>query len=362
VKVPPDADGPVYARHNHCPALTVCPNGDLLAIWYSTRREPGRELGIVGSRLRHDASEWEDAAPFWDAADRNDHASALHWDGQEALYHFNGLSTDATWRKLALILRTSTDNGATWSKARLINPNHGLRNMPIANVFATRAGAIVLPCDAVTGGAGGSVVHVSRDNGATWSEQSGGRRLARYEAGAAGPAIAGIHACAAELDDGRLLAFGRGDNIGGFMPASVSEDLGRTWTYSASPFPPISGGQRPVLLRLDEGPLFFASFTPGMDVQDAAGKERRITGLFAALSFDEGETWPVRKLISDYRPDHEMDGGGNTRRFIMGPEKGEPRGYLVVRQTPDGVIHLLSSALHYRFNTAWLREAMPPAP
>ena len=361
VKVPPGANGPMYARHNHCPALTACPNGDLLAIWYSTRTEPGRELAIVAARLRHGSTEWEPAAPFWDAADRNDHASALLWDNKETLYHFNGLSTDGTWDKLALILRTSTDNGATWSKARLINAEHGRRNMPIAGVFQTRSGAIVLPCDAVTGGEGGSVVHVSLDNGRTWSEQSAGASRPRYELGSSGPRIAGIHAGVVELNDASLFALGRGDSIGGCMPMSQSKDLGKTWTYSASPFPPIGGGQRLVLRRLQEGPLLFISFAQSMTVTDAAGADRTVSGMFGALSFDDAKTWPVRRLITDDGPPRQMHGGGNTRDFVLGPDTAEPRGYLACVQTPDRVIHLISSALHYRFNLAWLQQPMPPA-
>ena len=37
---------------------------------------------------------------------------------------------------------------------------------------------------------------------------------------------------------------GPGHNIDERMPQSLSTNLGRTWTYSASPFPPIGGGQR----------------------------------------------------------------------------------------------------------------------
>ncbi len=51
VRAPSPADCPAYNRHNHCPALVNCPNGDLLAIWYTCRDEPGRELAIVASRL-----------------------------------------------------------------------------------------------------------------------------------------------------------------------------------------------------------------------------------------------------------------------------------------------------------------------
>ena len=77
------------------------------------------------------------------------------------------------------------------------------------------------------------------------------------------------------------------------MPRSISSDLGQSWSSSASPFPPIGGGQRLILLRLREGPLLFASYAPEMIVTDASGTERPVSGLFSAVSFDEGETWPA---------------------------------------------------------------------
>ena len=107
------------------------------------------------------------------------------------------------------------------------------------------------------------------------------------------------------------------------MPKSLSSDGGRTWQYSASPFPPVSGGQRCVLLRLQEGPIFLASFTGDrreltpMPIVDASGAERLVTGLFGALSYDDGETWEHIRLISDDGEDREietMDG----RLFTIG--------------------------------------------
>jgi hypothetical protein len=144
------------------------------------------------------------------------------------------------------------------------------------------------------------------------------------------------------------MALGRGDNVDGKMPKSISADMGKTWTYSATEFPPISGGQRLVLLRLKEGPLFFASFTPK-------------SGLFGALSFDEGETWPVKRIITDGLPDHQverMDG----RLFTMGPASAEPSGYMSVCQTADDVIQLITSREHYAFNVAWLKAVGGTAP
>ena len=360
VHAPEPATCPVFNRHNHCPAIVNCPNGDLLAIWYTCHDEPGRELGIVASRLPYGTDQWQPASPFWDAPDRNDHASALWVDEQGTLYHFNGLSAAATWGSLATIVRTSTDNGATWSKARLIMPEHGLHHMPIESIIRTRSGAILVPCDAVTGGDGGSAMLVSRDDGETWSDPGEGRLAPRFEAGVSGAWIAGIHAGFVELVDGGILAFGRGNSIGGRMPQSVTDDLGQNWTYSASPFAPLGSGQRLVVLRLHEGPILLCSFAKEVHFRDAAGNDRVGSGLFAALSDDEGKAWQVPRLITDDGPDREVDGGGNTGRFTLGANSAEPRGYMSICQAANGVIHLISSKQHYEFNLAWLRS-QPPA-
>jgi len=361
VHIAPDADGPVFARHNHCPAIVPCPNGDLLAIWYSCRSEPGRELAIVASRLRRGADRWEPAEPFWNTPDRNDHASALWFDGKKTIYHFNGLSAAATWGSLATIMRTSTDSGATWSGARLIMPEHGRHHMPVESVIRTLKGVILVPCDAVTGGSGGTAVLLSRDEGRTWVDPGQGREQPDFQNGGPGAWIAGIHAGVVQLKDGRLMAFGRGDTIDGHMPMSLSDDQGKTWTYRASPFPPIGGGQRLVVTRLAEGPIFFASFGKNVPFTDTQGEERRGSGLFGALSYDEGQTWKIQRLITDDGPERTIDGGGNTRRFQMGPNSAEPRGYMSICQTPDGVIHLISSKQHYAFNLKWLTTPAPAA-
>lgn len=137
--------------------------------------------------------------------------------------------------------------------------------------------------------------------------------------------------------------------------------MGKTWTYSASPFPPIGGGQRPVLMRLREGPLFFASFAKEMTIRDAASRERTVTGLFAALSYDDGETWPRIRLVSDDGPDRLIE-GTDGRLVTMGLGSAEPRGYLSVCQTADGVVQLISSRQHYAFNLKWLETPSPPIP
>jgi formylglycine-generating enzyme required for sulfatase activity len=345
VIIPEDANGPIFPNHNHVPNIVQCVNGDLLAIWYTCVSESRRELAIVASRLRYGLSKWERATMFWDQPDRNDHTPALWCDADGLVYHFNGFAATATWGSLAVIMRTSEYNGASWSKARIILPEHNIRQMPIESIFRTRDGQILLPCDAVTGGSGGTAIYLSSDNGRSWKDPGG--------------TIAGIHACVAQLRDGRLMAFGRGDNIDGMMPVSISDDMGRFWHRRASVFQPVGGGQRPVMLRLKEGPLCLAAFCRDMMIVDASGGERPVSGLFAAVSYDDGVTWPHMRLVSHDGADttvETMDG----REFKLGFGTAEPRGYLSICQGADGLVHVISSRQHYSFNLKWL-ETPPPA-
>ena len=350
VKIPKTQFGPIFGRHNHCPAIAECPNGDLLAVWYSTMTERGREITVAGSRLRRGQKEWEPASLFWDPPDRNDSALALWYDGDKTLYHFNSLSVAATWGPLAVVMRTSTDSGATWSKGRLIVPEHHGRRQVIG-FFRTRQGHFVLHCDATPSGSGGTALHISKDRGKTWHDPGG--------------TIAGIHAGVAETTDGRLIAFGRGDEIKNKrgverMPMSISADLGKTWEYFPSPFTGVGGGQKPVLKRLKEGPLLLCAYgnesPEPVQITDSAGKKHTINGLYAAVSYDDGRTWPHIRVVADRaRKIKAMNG----REGEISPIQGERKGYLAATQARDGVIHLISSRQHYAFNLKWLQTPTP---
>ena len=67
-------------------------------------------------------------------------------------------------------------------------------------------------------------------------------------------------------------------------------------------------------------------------------------GLYAAISYDEGKTWPDRRLLA---PE-----GKNT---------ADGYGYLAITQTRDQSIQLITSKDHYIFNLAWLKQ-LPSAP
>ena len=361
--------GTPFFKHNHQPALTWCDNGDLLAVWFSTNEEKGREMVVLSSRLRAGSCEWEKPRMFYQIADRNLTGTALLNDRQGTLYHINGVEAAGHWQNLMMTLRTSTDNGQTWSKPRMIAPEHTKRHQVIAGTSITKEGWFVQACDAGPGGRDGAAVHISKDKGKTWTDPWDGAPLPDFKEGRTGTTIAGIHAGVVQLKDGRLMALGRNNSIRDKegrlrMPMSVSDDMGKTWHYSASEFPPIDGGQRLVLMRLNEGPILLISFTEhpyrtpkeerGMMFTNQSGKPFKGYGMYAALSYDEGKTWPVKRLLTDgiYR---FLNGVAWTQFFEMDENHAEPRGYLAGTQTPDNMIHLITSRFYYKFNLAWLK-------
>jgi len=339
VRIPRDATGPLFAGHNHSPYIVACPNGDLLATWFSSVTERRREMTIAGTRLRYGQEQWDPASLFWDGPDRNDVAPGMWSDENGKIYWTTGLSAGADYGQSAKVMRTSTDSGATWSRARIMA--FGREGpLPGAVAFKLKDGTLV--------GNGFTRMLLSRDNGLTWADPGGH--------------IRGGHICAVQLKDGRFFILTREEEVDGMMAISSSDDLGKSYTYRASIFPPIGGGQSPAMLRLKEGPIFFASFAgraTGITITDSSGAKRQVRGMFAAVSEDECKTWSNVRLVSDDGPGKSAtstDGGC----FAMSQRNAEYRGYMSACQNADGVIHLISSYSHYSFNLKWLKTPPPP--
>lgn len=358
---------PYFGRH-HVPSLTWCNNGDLLATAFTAPFDRSQQMAILITRLRAGRTNWDPAARFFVAPDRNVTSAALYHAPNGEIHHYNGLGGfgDARSTAFSMVKRTSDDHGATWSAPRLVHeyPAHRAspetltgepRLWPHMDVVVLPDGTLIMPSDSGPGqdqGSVGSVLFASHDNGETWTERT---RFGWNSDGYAQPAgeagwIAGIHAPFVVLNDGRWLALGRGNNIADKAPWSFSADEGRTWRYAASPFPPLHSGQRPVMLRLQEGPILLVSFTGKLtksseptpiEVTDAMDRSRSALGMFAALSYDEGQCWSQIKMVP-------IDPAR--------PGESEQRGYLSCLQTPDKMVHLLNSRRYYRFNLAWLES------
>ena len=171
---------------------------------------------------------------------------------------------------------------------------------PINSIVRTKDGTVYLPVD---GKSSTSVLFATRDDGRTWFD-TGGR-------------TGGRHTTVALAADGSTLIGmgGKNSEIDGHMPVSVSRDGGKTWEKTATQFLPLGSGQRPSLIRLHSGKLFFVA-----DYEVHKGNASHRKGAFAALSGDDGKTWIVREL-----PDIATVG------------------YVTATQGPDGVIHVVTS-------------------
>lgn len=302
--------GPVFSAHNHFAALCVCPNGDVLAAWYTTKSESGRELALAASRLRAGADRWEPASSFFDIPDVNDHAPVLLCDGKR-VWHFSSQALSG-WDETSILMRTSDDSGATWSKPRIILPRHDPEHLSQScSAFAGPDGLLGLAVDGDNHRR--ERLMTSRDGGLTWRVGKGDMK--------------GIHPAAVLLDGGQVLAFTRGVDP---MPAFRSDDLGDSWQAAATPFPRINVGQKAAALKLASGGILLCSHDTSKQVVGG--------GVFAALSLDGGRAWPhVRKL----------EGVG---------------GYMAAAQAPNGVIYVVGSRMScVAFNEAWLRQPAAPA-
>jgi formylglycine-generating enzyme required for sulfatase activity len=330
VKLTPSDRGP-FSEYNFVRQITAMPNGDLLAVWSGGG---GMELA---SRLRYGQEEWDPASVFWSVPDHLA-VSALWWDGRDTVYHVASIS----WRgSLALVLRTSTDSGRSWSKARFIARDQ-VGEGPTNSLRGFQDGTLVVTMDET---ATDSWFLVSRDGGATW-EKTGGRTT-------------GYHAAIVRLNDGSLLAATRNGH-GGRMLWNRSTDDGESWSTWDSEFPDLGHQQRPVLLRLASGNLFLASFAESMVFKDERGNEFLGSGLFGAISKDEGRTWPIKRLIvPEGPPSTLLHHRFRHDRFSVSDQTAEPEAYIASTQGKDGVIHLLTEAYHYAFNEAWLET--PPS-
>ena len=326
-----DAAGlhPSFREHNHSPAVEVLPNGDVLLVIYTSYHEYEPGVSLIAARLRFGAEEWDMPSPWMDFALVNDHAPLL-WVDKGVLRLFWGNPRLASAFPFQWV--ESTDNGATLGPVhfpKFTSPIGPHSKQPINAAFRGMDGTVYVASDAVEAS---SVLWASRDDGQTWYD-TGGRS-------------AGRHTTYAQLKEGSILGMGgKSSNIEGYMPKVISKDGGKTWEKSKTPFAALSSNQRPSLLRLASGRLFFAG-----DFQDREGKQPgtiKERGSYVALSGDDGQTWTVKPLLgAQPHEDGRLESG--------------TLGYSAARQAPNGFIHLITTMnrpnLHFEMNESWILD------
>ena len=324
---------PSFRKHNHSPALEVCPNGDVLVILYTSYFEYEPGVSFMAVRLRFGADEWDFPEPMFDTPDANDHAPLLFtdWSRGGRIWFFWG------WPKLRagafpFQWMTSDDSGATWSEVKFPQFITGIgphSRQPINTAFRDADGTLYMASDAEKTN---SVLWATSDDGMTWRDTDG-RTFGR-------------HTTFALRNDGSFLGLGgKSTSIEGYMPQAISRDGARTWAKSKTPFPAQAVNQRPSVLRLASGRLLFAAdFQRRGNIAPTNSTER---GGYVAWSDDDGANWRFRKLP-----------GAQPHEKPEYSHEPPTLGYSALRQAPNGMIHLITTmntpCLHFEFNEAWL--------
>ena len=326
---------PSFCRHNHCPGLEVMPNGDVLLVIYTSYQEYEPGVSLIASRLRFGADEWDMPSRIVDFVGANDHAP-LVWNDNGTVRLFWG-SPKLERGGFPFQWTSSSDSGASWREAlfpQFVSEIGSHSRQPINSAFRDAKGRIYVSSD---GSGGESVLWASDDDARTWFDTKG--------------RSAGRHTTYALLKDGRIVGWGgKNTDIDEFMPRAISSDGGKTWQVSKTPFCRLGTNQRPTVIRLRSGRLFFAGDFIHLNT-GSQPKGLGHLGSYVALSDDEGETWHIKKLIG--AQPHENP----ARAEHM---KGPTLGYAVARQAPNGLIHLVATmtnpCLHFEMNEAWILE------
>jgi hypothetical protein len=195
-------------------------------------------------------------------------------------------------------MQVSSDDGATWTEAKLILQAPGYFTINNDRVIQTSKGRIIVPLGffRARGSDPESLKTLdfrsiamwiySDDEGATWQESASWWAMpVRSGSGLQEPGVV-------ELADGSLFSWSRTDQ--GAQYGFTSTDAGRTWT------PPM-----PTELKSPTGPASIKRLPGSSDLlaiyNDHSGRfpfpKGKRNPFVAAISTDGGKTWPQRKLI-----------------------------------------------------------------
>lgn len=313
----------------HNSAIQELPNGDLIAAYYdSPNKENDPDQTILVMRRRYGSETWDMPDPWPNFADAANAAPVI-WNDHGRIWFFWG--TPRLMGAYPFAWMTSTDNGVNWSQVHfphLVGHIGKYVPQPINSIVRSKNGTIYFPTDS-SGPHAMSVVWASRNNGKTWYD-TGGR-------------TAGRHTTLVLSKTGALLGFGgKNSNIDGRMPLAISQNGGKSWKVVKTPFDPLGSGERPSVIRLRDGRLFFvADYNP---IDKLHGP--KTFGAYVALSNNDGKTWIKKRLPG----------------FLT-------VGYVTATQGPNGIIHIVTSKnpVNYEIalNEAWILskgDAITPAP
>lgn len=355
------------SEHAHASSLVELPNGDFLACWFQGSGErTADDVRVMGARLSKGSSSWSTPFLMADTPGFPDCNPVLHIDSKSKLWLLWIVVRANRWETSVLKYRQSTDylkegpprwnwqdiillkpgsefpesvaqgfkdvgfNESMWAEFAL--PYHRLiqeaakdpirrregwmtRNHPVQ----LTSGRLIIPL--YSDGYNMGLAALSDDHGATWR--------------ASGPmvGVAGIQPSIVEKKNGDLVAYLRETGRPPYrVQQSVSHDQGETWSpLTETNIPNPSASLQVIRLKHSKG--------WAMVFNDS---DQRREKLSVALSYDEGETWPDKRVITP-----RTDGS-----------------YPSMIESSDRWIHVTCSVksdegkgiAHYRINPKWLTK------
>ncbi|WP_159884869.1 sialidase family protein [Paenibacillus puerhi] len=274
---------------NHAANLLELDNGDLLCTWFSGSGEGNPDTHIVLSRLPAGTDCWTQPVPLSEDAGRSEQNPVLFQAPDGKLWLFHTSNEPHNQKTSRVVYRTSEDRGETWSPAEVLFDRLGifLRHPPIV----LSNGDWLLPAYYCKLDGHYSVVQISSDQGATWTEYEVSGSTHRVQMNVL------------ERSDGSLLAMFRSrqaDRI--YM--SESRDGGRTWSKPVkSVLANNNSSTQAVKLPSGRMALIYNDSTMERDqfrwVQRKGEfrKKPLRTPLTLSLSEDDGQTWPYSRNI-----------------------------------------------------------------
>ncbi len=311
---------------HHCSTVCEAANGDLLCLWYGGSYESAEDQVLFLARLKRGDRFWSVPEVVVRNPDQPPGNAIVFKDTTDRLWMIWGRMEGSRparrgsgWSNCRLMMRTSSDNGMTWSDEREWPGSFGWlpRNPPIT----LASGELVLPLSLDTPQESGGILTRLNPDGATWS------RLGYMPGGEQMSVI--------QRTDGSLLALARSHP---FILSSESADGGATWSKPVQTQLkcPDSGI---VMIRLKSGRLLLAH-------NDNDGEDRATLAL--EQSEDEGRTWKDKKIL-------EMEPNLTAGEYS----------YPCLVQTSDGMIHITYtcrrySIKHAAFDEGWLTHVERP--
>lgn len=345
---------PTLFPHNHASNLLVLENGDLLCTWFAGSREGKADISVLLSRLKAGEVEWGTPVVLSEDAERSEQNPILYKNADGKLWLLYTAQIGIHQDTAIVRYRVSEDDGLSWGPVDTLFDAQGIfvRNPPLIS----KQGEVLLPAyyclKSDTGFLGDdhSVMKISRDHGATWTEYP----IPKSEGL--------VHMSLVETEDG-LAGFFRSrkaDNI--YVTRSV--DGGKTWSTpektalmnnnASVQCTRLQSGNHVMIFNNVNADIAYPEENrpPWFDRADMDAvkpknveKPSSIWGvirapLTLALSEDGGKTWPyVKNLIT-------KDGYEGKPEFS----------YPSIKQAEDGTIHITYTYLRENINHTTISE------